>query len=77
MSFKFLLLGNLFGVAIAILGGVIVYGSATAMLVVAAICLVLMFSWIIVAYVDDKKEDEAYARRINEYNNLVKEMRDY
>lgn len=77
MSFKFLLFGNLFGVAISILGGVIVYGSATAMLVVAAVCIILMFSWIIVAYVDDKKEDEAYARRINEYNNLIKEMRDY
>ena len=77
MSIRFLLFGNLFGVAIAILGGVIVYGSATAMLVVAAVYLVLMFSWIVVAYVDDKKEDEAYARRIDEYNNLVKEMRDY
>lgn len=77
MSFRLLLFGNLLGVAIAILGGVIVYGSATAMLVVAAVCLVLMFSWIVVAYVDDKKEDEAYARRIDEYNNLVKEMRDY
>ena len=77
MSFRFLLFGNLFGVAIAILGGVIVYESVTAMLVVAAVCLVLMFSWIVVAYVDDKKEDEAYARRIDEYNNLVKEMRDY
>ena len=72
-----LLFGNLFGVAIAILGSVIVYESVTAMLVVAAVCLVLMFSWIVVAYVDDKKEDEAYARRIDEYNNLVKEMRDY
>ena len=77
MSFRFLLFGNLFGVAIAILGGVIVYESVTAMLVVAAVCLVLMFSLIVVAYVDDKKEDEAYARRINEYNNIVKEMRDY
>lgn len=77
MSFKFLLLGNIFCVALAILGGTIVYGGATAMLVVAAVCLVLMFSWIVVAYIDDKKEDEAYARRINEYNNLVKEMRDY
>ena len=72
-----LLFGNLFGVAIAILGSVIVYESVTAMLVVAAVCLVLMFSWIVVAYVDDKKEDEAYARRIDDYNNLVKEMRDY
>ena len=33
-----------------------------------------MFSWIIVAYVDDKKEDETYARRIDEYNNLIKEL---
>ena len=70
MSFKFLL----FGVALAILGGVIVYGSATAMLVVAAVCLVLMFSWIVVEYIDDKKEDEAYAHRIDEYNNLINEL---
>lgn len=77
MSFRFLLFGNLFGVAIAILGGVIVYGSVITMLVVAALCLVLMFSLIVVEYIDDKKEDEAYARRIDEYNNLVKEMRDY
>lgn len=74
MSFRFLLFGNLFGVALAILGGAIVYGSATAMLVVAAISLILMFSWILVAYVDDKKEDEADARRIDEYNRLVREL---
>lgn len=77
MSFRFLLFVNLFVVAIAILGGAIVYGSATAVLVVAAVCLVLMFCLVVVAYIDDKKEDEADARRIDEYNNLVKEMRDY
>ena len=77
MSFRLLLFGNLFGVAIAILGGVIVYSSATAMLVVAAVCLVLMFSWIVVAYIDDKKDDKDNARRIDEYNNLIKEMRGY
>lgn len=77
MSFKFLLFGNLFGVAIAILGGAIIYGSATAMLVIAAVCIILMFSWIVVDYVDDKKEDKANARRIDEYNNLIKEMRGY
>lgn len=74
MSFRLLLFGNLFGVAIAILGGVIVYGSATAMLVLAAVCIILMFSWIIVAYVDDKKDDKDNARRIDEYNNLIKEL---
>lgn len=74
MSFKFLLLGNLFGVALAILGVAIVYGSATAMLVVAAISLILMFSWIVVSYIDDKKENEADARRIDEYNSIVREL---
>lgn len=74
MSFRFLLFGNLFGVALAILGGAIFYGSATAMLVVTAVCIVLMFSWVVVAYVDDKKENDAEARRIDEYNSIVREL---
>lgn len=74
MSFRFLIFCNLFGVAIAILGGAIVYGSATAMLVFAAVCIVLMFSWIVVSYIDDKKENEADAHRIDEYNSIVREL---
>lgn len=44
------------------------------MLVVAAVCIVLMFSWTVVAYMDDKKEDEVDARRIDEYNSLIREL---
>lgn len=77
MSFKYLVFINLFSVVLAILGGAIFYGSATAMLVVAAISLILMLSWIVVAYVDDKREGDADARRIDEYNSIVKELHNY